>query len=183
MISFLSLFSSCNQPKKIDNKYLTASIPKNYTDMTDFRNNDILFLDHVMKNDLESIFSIDNIQDLTIQANAQTIKDFTPVEILTTRLKLIEEDTQDPNFGWHHFQLIKQPKAMMFKGYKAAEATFTVKENIGKAGRIIEKKIIRMVVFTENDLWNFVLSPSASKNYESEMTIFKGILESIEIKK
>lgn len=182
MISFFSLFSSCNRQIKIDNIYLKATAPKSYDDITDFKNNDVLFLDNRMKNGLESIFSIDNIQDLTIQPNSQTIKEFTPIERLTSRLKSIEEDTQNPNFGWKNFTITEEPRLFNFKGYKAAEATFVVDENINNAGQVIKKKIRRMIVFTDKDLWNFVLAPSELQSYESEMKIFNDILESIEIK-
>jgi hypothetical protein len=183
MISFLSLFSSCHKSLKIDNKYLTATAAKNYTDRTHFENSDVLYLDYKMENGLESIFSIDNIQDLTIQTNAQTIKEFTPIERLTSRLKSIEEDTKNPNFGWKHFLITEQPRAFTFKGFKAAEATFTVEENFSKTRKAIKKKIKRMIVFTDTDLWNFVLAPSEFENYDNEMQIFNRILESIEIKK
>lgn len=183
MITFLSIFNSCNRPIIIDNRYLKATAPKSYDDITDFKNNDVLFLDNRMKNGLESIFSIDNTQDLTIQPNSQTIKEFTPTERLTSRLKSIEEDTQDPNFGWKHFTITEPPRDFRFKGYKAAEATFTVDENVNNTGKVIKKKVRRMIVFTDNDLWNFVLAPSELENYDSEMKIFNDILASIEIKK
>ncbi len=183
MISFRSLFSSRNKPLKIDNKFLTAIVAENYADHTDHNNDDVLFLIHRMENDLESIFSIDHVQDLTIQPNAQTIKEFEPVERLSSRLRSINEDSQDPGFGWKNFTIIKKPQELIFKGFKAADAIFTVEESVGERRRIIKKKIRRMVIFTENDLWNFVLSPSEVSNYESEMNLFNDILESIKIKK
>jgi hypothetical protein len=142
-----------------------------------------LYLDCKMKNGMVSVFSIDNIQDLTIQANTQTIKEFTPIERLTSRLKSIEEDTQDSNFGWRHFLITEQPRVLTFKGFKAAEATFTVDENFNNPKKVIKRKIKRMIVFTDKDLWNFVLAPSELENYDNEMQIFNQILESIEIKK
>jgi hypothetical protein len=182
MLTFLTFFSSCKKTYKINNKYLTALAPKDYVDITHFERNEVLFLDQVLKNGLESIFAIDNITDLTIQTNAESIKTFTPSEILLNRLKSIEEETQEPNCGWSHFVMTNAPKAILFKGYKAAEATFSVEENVNQTGKIIKKKIKRMVVFTENDLWNIVLAPSELANYENEMAQFNLILESMQIK-
>jgi len=183
MATFFSLFSSCNNSKNIDNKYLTAVAPKNYANITQFENDDILFLDNPMKNGLESIFSIDNTQDLIIQPNIQTIKEFTPKERLISRLKSIEEETKAPDCNWKNFRIVDQPKEFIFKNYKSAEATFIVDENVNKTGEIIKKKIRRMVIFTDNDLWNIVLAPSVLENYDKEMQMFNEILKSIEIKK
>lgn len=183
MTAFLSIFSSCHKPLKIDNRYLKATAPKSYNDITDFENDDVLFLVNRMKDGLESIFSIDNIQDLTIQPNSQTIKEFTPIERLTSRLKSIEEDTQDPNFGWKNFTITEPPKDFKFKGYRSAEATFTVDENLNNTGKLIKRKIKRIIVFTDKDLWNFVLAPSELEHYENEMKVFNDIMASIEIKK
>ncbi|UIR56796.1 hypothetical protein LZQ00_03020 [Sphingobacterium sp. SRCM116780] len=182
MVSIFSIFSSCNKPRKVENRYLTAIAPKSYVDITDFGNNDVLLLDN-LKNGLESIFSIDNIQDITIQPNSQTIQDFTPVESLENRLRVIKEDTQEPDCNWKNFRITESPKAIKFKSYRGAEAVFSVVENVNNTGRIVTRKIKRMVIFTENDLWNFVLAPSDLENYEDEMKIFNQILESIEIKK
>lgn len=183
IFAFLSIFTSCNKPIKIDNKFLTAVVPSEYVNATDFKQNDVLYLHYLSKDGLESIFSVDNTQDLIIQPNAQTIKEFTPIQRLTSRLRSIEEGTKLPNFNWKNFTITKQPKELKFKGYNGAEATFTVDEKIEKLGKTVKRKIKRMIVFKENDLWNFVLAPSELKNYETEMKTFDEILQSIEIKK
>lgn len=182
MIASLFIFTSCNKQVKIDNKYLTATAPNDYVNVTDFKQNDVLYL-NLSKDGLESIFSIDNTQDLIIQPNAQTIKEFTPIQRLTNRLRSIEEETKLPNFNWKNFTITEQPKELKFKGYNGAEATFSVDEKIEKLGKTVKRRIKRMIVFKENDLWNFVLAPSELKNYETEMKIFDEILQSIEIKK
>ena len=182
MIASLSIFTSCDKQVKIDNKYLTATAPKDYVNVTDFKQNDVLYL-NLSKDGLESIFSIDNTQDLIIQPNAQTIKEFTPIQRLTSRLRSIEEETKLPNFNWKNFTITEQPKELKFKGYNGAESTFTVDEKIEKLGKTVKRRIKRMIVLKENDLWNFVLAPSELKNYETEMKTFDEILQSIEIKK
>ncbi len=182
-VPFLPLFFGCNKTSKINNKYLTAIVPENYADITNPKEHDILFLDNSLKNGLESVFSIDNTQDLTIQPNAQTIKEFTPKQILDKRLRSIEEETKASNCNWQNFKLQDLHKTFVFKNKKAAEATFTVDENVNGSGRIVRRKIRRMVIFTENDLWNFVLAPSEYDRYNEEMKVFDKILESITIKK
>lgn len=182
MTAFFSIFSGCNSENKINNKYLTVTVPKDYVEITQGEDNDILFLDRVTENDLESIFSVDNTQDITIQPNSQTIKEFTPKERLASRLESIEADTKMTDFNWKNFKITNPPKEITFKKYKAAEAIFTVDENVNNTGKIIQKKIKRIIVFTNNDLWNFVLTPSELSNYDKEMKIFEDILESLEIK-
>jgi len=181
MFSLFSIFSACDKKGAIDNKYLTATAPEDYVELKN-EADDILFLDKV-HNGLESIFSIDNTQDIIVQPNSETITQFTPKEILITRLQSIEEDTKQPGFNWKKFTLIDPPKEITFKNYKGAEATFTVEENVNDTGKVVHRKIKRIVIFTSNDLWNFVLAPSESANYDKEMNEFNDIMESIEIKK
>lgn len=180
---FISIFTSCNKSVKIDNQYLTATAPSNYVNVTDFKQNDVLYLNDLSKDGLASIFSVDHTPDLIIQPNAQTIKEFTPVQRLTSRLRSIEEETKSPDFNWKNFTITEKPKEIKFKGYNGAEANFTVEEKVDKLGKTVKRKIKRMVIFTDNDLWNFVLAPSELTSYNAEMKTFDEILQSIEIKK
>ena len=181
MFSLFSIFGACDKKGAIDNKYLTATAPEDYLVLKNEKD-DILFLDKI-ENGLESVFAIDNIQDSLVQPNSVTIKQFTPKEILTARLESIEEDTKQADFNWKNFTLIDPPKEITFKNYTGAEAVFAVEENVNDTGRSVHRKIKRMVIFTGNDLWNFVLAPSESANYDKEMNEFNKIMESIEIKK
>jgi len=168
---------------KVDNQFVTATVPYEYQDLTNFAQDDVLYLDSFKLNGLVSIFSIDNIQDLTIQPNSQTILEDTPVEVLARRLRSIERESHDPDFPWKNFKILEEPKATTFKGYPAAEAVFDVQEYVERQDKTFLKRVKRLVVFTENDLWNIVLAPSESKYYKDEMEIFETILESLVIKK
>lgn len=175
------MFGASDKKGTIDNKYLTATAPEDYVELEN-EEDDVLFLDK-FQNELESIFSIDKIQDSLVEPNSETIKQSTPQEILMNRLQSIEEETREPDCNWKNFRLIEAPKEITFKDYKGAEAVFMVEENVLDTGRIVYRKIKRMVIFTSDDLWNFVLAPSDSANYDNEMNEFSGIMESIEIKK
>lgn len=181
---FFSMFLvSCSKSYKIENQYVTATVPYAYQDLTDFVQNDVLYLDSYKLNGLESIFAIDNIQDLLIQPNSQTILEDTPVEVLARRLRSIERESHEPNFPWKNFKILEKPKATTFKGHPAAEATFDVVEYVNRIDDTISKRVKRLVIFVDDDLWNIVLAPSESKYYKDEMEIFETILESLEIKK
>ncbi len=187
LMMFLPFLSSCDKNHKIENDYVITSIPEDYHDVTDKSKNDILYVvkfqnfnDKANNGGLQSILSIDNIQDLTILPNSQTVKEFTPIEILTSRLKIIEEETRNPDFGWKNFQIMEQPKEINFKGYKAAESTFTVTEKY--QGQTIDRKIKRMVVFVKNDLWNIVIAPRETSTYNDELKEFENILNNMKIK-
>lgn len=181
---FFSMFLvSCSKSYEIENQYVTATVPYAYQDLTDFVQNDVLYLDSYKLNGLESIFAIDNIQDLLIQPNSQTILEDTPVEVLARRLRSIERESHEPDFPWKNFKILEEPKAITFKGRPAAEATFDVHEYVNRLDDTISKRVKRLVVFVDDDLWNIVLAPSESKYYKDEMEIFETILESLEIKK
>ena len=180
----LFLFLGCANKVQIDNKYLTATMPWEYRNLTDFNNMDVLYLDCIKKDGLQSIFSIDHEVDLTIQPNSQTILEDTPVEVLSRRFRSIKGSIDnDPAFSWKNFRITEEPKTLTFKGLPAAEGVFEVEEYIKSTDQIIQKRIKRLVVFVDNDLWNIVLAPSQLKHYEDEMHTFEQILESIEIKK
>ncbi|MDM1043386.1 hypothetical protein HX004_02010 [Myroides sp. 1354] len=181
---FFSMFLvSCSKSYEIENQYVTATVPYAYQDLTDFVQNDVLYLDSYKLNGLESIFAIDNIQDLLIQPNSQTILEDTPVEVLARRLRSIERESHEPDFPWKNFKILEEPKATTFKGRPAAEATFDVVEYVNRIDDTISKRVKRLVIFVDDDLWNIVLAPSESKYYKDEMEIFETILESLEIKK
>ncbi|WP_353161374.1 hypothetical protein [Myroides odoratus] len=180
----LFLFLGCANEVQINNKYLTATMPWEYRNLTDFNNMDVLYLDCIKKDGLQSIFSIDHEVDLTIQPNSQTILEDTPVAVLSRRFRSIKHSVDnDPAFGWKNFTITQAPKAITFKGLPAAEGIFEVEEYIKSTDQIIQKRIKRLVVFVDNDLWNIVLAPSQLKHYEDEMHTFEQILESIKIKK
>lgn len=179
----LPLLTSCSKSYEIENQYVTATVPYAYQDLTDFVQNDVLYLDSYKLNGLESIFAIDNIQDLLIQPNSQTILEDTPVEVLARRLRSIERESHEPDFPWKNFKILEEPKAITFKGRPAAEATFDVVEYVNRLDDTISKRVKRLVIFVDDDLWNIVLAPSESKYYKDEMEIFETILESLEIKK
>lgn len=177
------LFSSCSDLKEIDNKYLTIQVPKDYMDMTDFDNEDVLFLDRLGEDGLESILSIDNEVDLTIQPNSQTIQEDTPVEVLARRLRSIEDAAEnDPNFRWTRFRLVEEAKATTFKGLPASEGVFEVQEYMKRTDQVVTRRVKRIVIFLEDDLWNIVLAPSRLQRYTTEMEVFEAALESMVIK-
>lgn len=179
----LLVLTSCSKSYEVDNQFVTATVPYEYQDLTDFVQNDVLYLDSFKLNGLESILSIDNTQDLTIQPNSQTILEDTPVEVLARRLRGIERESHEPDFPWKNFKLVEAPKSITFKGRPAAEATFDVVEYVKRLDKTISKRVKRMVIFVDDDLWNIVLAPSESKFYKDEMEIFETILESLQIKK
>lgn len=183
ILPLLFLFLGCTHKVTIDNKYLTVTIPMEYRNLTDYNEMDVLYLDCNKKDGLQSIVSIDNIQDLLIQPNSQTITEDTPVEVLARRLRSIEGESHNPDFPWKNFKILEEPKVTTFKGFPAAEAIFEAQEYIKHQDKTILKRVKRMVVFVDNDLWNIVLAPSQLKHYEDEMQIFEQILSSIEIKK
>ncbi|MGG5507844.1 MULTISPECIES: hypothetical protein [unclassified Myroides] len=178
-----TLLTSCSESYEIDNQFVTATAPYVYQDLTNRVQDDILYLDYLKYDGLESIFSIDNIQDLLTQPNSQTILEDTPVEVLARRLRGIERETKDPDFPWKTFKIIEEPKATTFKGYAAAEAVFEAHEYVKRMDATILKRVKRIVVFVDNDLWNIVLAPSKVQHYKEEMEVFETILESLEIKK
>ncbi|WP_158961727.1 hypothetical protein [Myroides fluvii] len=179
----LLLLTSCSKSYVVDNQFVTATVPYDYQDLTNFAQDDVLYLDSFKLNGLERILSIDNIQDLLIQPNSQTILEDTPVEVLARRLRGIERESHDPDFPWKNFKLVEAPKSITFKGRPAAEATFDVVEYVNRIDDTISKRVKRMVIFVDDDLWNIVLAPSESKYYKDEMEIFETILESLQIKK
>lgn len=184
ILPLLFLFLGCTHKVTIDNKYLTVTIPMEYRNLTDYNEMDVLYLDCNKKDGLQSIVSIDNIVDLTIQPNSQTILEDTPVEVLSRRFHSIKDSVDnDSSFSWKKFSVTEEPKAITFKGLPAAEGVFEVEEYIKSTDRMIQKRIKRMVVFVDHDLWNIVLAPSQLKHYEDEMQIFEQILTNIEIKK
>lgn len=183
ILCFSIFLVSCSKSYKIDNPFVTATAPYAYQDLTDRVQNDILYLDYLKFDGLESIFAIDNIQDLLIQPNSQTILEDTPVEVLARRLRSIERESHEPDFPWKNFKIVEAPKAITFKGRPAAEATFDVHEYVNRIDDTISKRVKRMVVFVDDDLWNIVLAPSKLQFYKEEMEIFETILESLEIKK
>ena len=183
VLLFSILSSSCSNTYVVDNPYVTATVPNLYQDLSDFTEDDVLYLDYLQFKGLESILSIDNTQDLLIQPNSQTILEDTPLEVLARRLRSIERESQEPDFPWKNFSLVEAPKAITFKGYRAAEATFEVSEYVERLDDTIEKRVKRLVIFVEEDLWNIVLAPSEIKRYKEEMEVFETILEHLEIKK
>ncbi|MGS4346264.1 hypothetical protein ACKUSY_11855 [Myroides odoratus] len=177
------LFTSCSDFKEIDNQYLTIQVPKDYMDMTDFDNEDVLFLDRLGEDGLESILSIDNEVDLTIQPNSQTIQEDTPVEVLARRLRSIEDAAEnDPNFRWKRYRLVEEASATTFKGLPAAEGVFEVQEYMKRTDQVVTRRVKRIVIFMEDDLWNIVLAPSRLQLYTTEMDVFEAALESMVIK-
>ncbi|MGG5577140.1 hypothetical protein ACPDHL_07350 [Myroides sp. C15-4] len=177
------LFSSCSDLKEIDNKYLTIQVPKDYMDMTDFDNEDVLFLDRLGEDGLESILSIDNEVDFLTQPNSQTIQEDTPVEVLARRLRSIEDSAEnDSDFPWTRFRLVEEAKAITFKGLPAAEGVFEVQEYMKRTDQVVTRRVKRIVIFMEDDLWNIVLAPSRLQRYTAEMEVFEQALESMVIK-
>lgn len=140
VLSIGILFTSCSDLKEIDNQYLTIQVPKDYMDMTDFDNEDVLFLDRLGEDGLESILSIDNEVDFITQPNSQTIQEDTPVEVLVRRLRSIEDAAEnDPNFRWTRFRLVEEAKATTFKGLPAAEGVFEVQEYMKRTDQVVKK--------------------------------------------
>lgn len=186
-VGFAFLFSCRNEFYGVDNSNLKTKVPIDYHDITDKSQNDILYLvkfeNFENQKDAggnQTIFSIDNIQDNLTQSNALTIKESTPLKILTNRLEIIREECENENFGWTNFKLIEPPKSFNWKGYEAAEAVFQVEEEY--QNRPLTRKIKRMVVFLEDDLWNFVLAPMDISTYDTEMNEMEEILNTMKIK-
>ncbi len=188
-MTFWSLFSCNKNENVIENKYIKIEKLSEYHNITNPKNNDILFLvkftdfgNEKTKGGLQSIFSIDNIQHNILQKNSELIEDSKPEEILLERLKSIENECKDSNFNWKDFKIVNDVKATTFKGYKSAVAEFEVKENVKNLNTTIQKRIKRYTVFVKNDLWNIVIAPTNLQNYETEMKDFENMIETLKIK-
>lgn len=189
-MTFLGFFSCKKNENNIENKYVKIVKLSEYHNITDPKNDDILYLvkftdfgNEKTKGGLQCILSIDNIQDNFLQKNSELIKDNTPEEILLGRLQSIEDDCKDPNFNWKDFQIVSEVKPTVFKGYKAAVAEFEVKENIEYLNnKVIQKRIKRYTVFVKNDLWNIVIAPTKMENYDNEMKDIEDMIETLKIK-
>ena len=170
---------ACTPPMHFTNKYLSATLPAGYEVLPN-EADDILVLSRTTQG-LESSFLVAHLQELLYQPNAQTIRDFKPVQLLATRLESIAEDTRDPACGWQHFRLVGAARPLDFHGCPAAEAVFEVDEAV--AGRVVPRRIRRLLVFTPHDLWNIVLAPTDTARYAPEMAVFEAVLASVDIKK
>lgn len=183
LLFFPMFLVNCSKSFEVDNQFVTVTVPNEYSDITNFVQGDVLFLDYLKTSGLESILSIDKEQDFTTQPNSQTILEDTPLEVLSRRLRSIEESCKDPEFPWKNFKVVEVPKIIKFKGYPAAEAIFEVDEYVKYRKGTVFKRVKRIVLFTEDDLWNIVLAPSEFQCYKEEMEIFEIILEDLVIKK
>jgi len=61
---------------KVDNQFVTATVPYEYQDLTNFAQDDVLYLDSFKLNGLVSIFSIDNIPQIVFCENNQALDAF-----------------------------------------------------------------------------------------------------------
>lgn len=185
----LILFSCNNADNKIENKYVKIEKLDDYHDITDFKNDDVLYLvkfsdfgNKKTKGGLQSILSIDNIQQNYLESNADFVESSTPEQALQSRLKSIEEECADPSFGWKSFKIVSDIKPTVFKTYKAAVVEFEVDEHVDYLNTTIKKRVKRYCVFVKNDLWNIVLAPTKLEDYDSEMKNFDKMMSTLEIK-
>lgn len=191
----LCIFCSCDKYQRIENEYLSINVPKDYINLTD-SGNDVLYVvkfedinNKQRQGGLQSILSIDNIQDNLIIPNSKYITLETPLNVLTRRLKTIKDDVEnfklrDEKAGtyWKNYLLVKVPQSIRFKEFDAAVAEYVVDEYISHLDLTVKKKIRRYVVFVNNDLWNIVISPMSVSTYDNEIKVYDKMLESISVK-
>jgi len=84
LLLFLSLLSCQKKENNIENKFIKIEKLSEYHDITDAGNKDILYLvkfsdfgNEEIQGGLQSILSIDNIQDNLLEQNADLIKNST----------------------------------------------------------------------------------------------------------
>jgi len=164
-----------------ENQHISATIPEGWNAYpTDPKDSTIIYLE---KDNGMANISIDNYQDFNRIPNSQTIKQFTPEEILKTRFESIEEMIlENPDINWSNFRVNESVTTTDFKGLPAAEGSFIVDENILGERKETERIIERIVIFTNDDLYNIVFAATDSTQHPIEKIEFDKFLENLTIK-
>jgi hypothetical protein len=188
-MAFWGIFSCKKDNSIIENKKISIKKETGYHDVSDPAENDIIYLvkfsdynNKATKGGLQSILSIDNIQQSLLQPNAEYILENSPEETLGERIRSIQSDCEKPGIGWSDFKIINNVKPTVFKGYKAAEAEYEVVEYVDFLDKTVKKRIKRYAVFVGKDLWNIVLAPSSIQAYDTDMKEMNTMIETMKIK-
>ena len=114
------------------------------------------------------------------EPNSTIIKKYNPKEVLKYIFNLVEKSMKpDPNL--QNFRQDGEIKLIDLKGFSAAEGSFII--DILREDGIVERKIKRIVIFANNDLWSIVFSATNSQIFEEEKKDFDKFLEDLIIKK
>jgi len=135
---------------------------------------------YLEKNNGRANISIFNTQNLLTEPNSTIIKKYNPKEVLKYIFNLVEKSMKpDPNL--QNFRQDGEIKLIDLKGFSAAEGSFII--DILREDGIVERKIKRIVIFANNDLWSIVFSATNSQIFEEEKKDFDKFLEDLIIKK
>ena len=163
-----------------ENAQISAEIPDGW-DMARSYDDEII-IEIFNENGIANM-SIDNSPYFIGASNAQTIEEFTAEELLNIRFDSILETTIEyPDMGWTNFEVNEPISSIELNGLSAAEGSFTVYENILGEGEIVNRKIKRIIVVTNNDILNIVFASTNADTFDSEEKDFQKFLDSLIIK-
>lgn len=165
---------------RFENTYISGIVPKGWTAYEN-EPGDTDTLVYLVKDNGIANISIDHDQHFLNTPNSSTTKNYDPTDVLYDRLKSIEESTKaDPKVGWENFKGVGEIKEIDIKGLRAAEGHFIVDEKI--LGQKTERKIKRIVVFTDDDLYNIVFAAADKTKFQEEEKAFNEFMNSLTIK-
>lgn len=164
-----------------ENKQISVEIPENWEAVRNYEE-DVL-VEVLNSNGMGGNMSIDKAQYFLEKSNLEAIQDFSPKELLIDTFKSIEHGTKNfPAEGWTNFKITEPVTELELEGYKAARGSFSVDENVLGEGKLVNRTITRILIFTDKDIYNIVFAPTDTVNYKEEEKDFKKFLESLEIK-
>lgn len=163
-----------------ENKQISVQVPEKWDVIRNYEENVLV---EIIGQDGFASMSIDNIQYFYGAQNSEAITEYSPEELLADTLKSIEADTKaDPEFGWTNFKLTEPSTGFILNGYSAARGSFSVDENVLGQGKMVNRTIARILLFTKDDIFNIVFAPTSTADYESGVKDFEKFIGSLKIK-